>query len=140
MQYVTLDVTLDASGSATHTEEKHDTNSGHAMSMTTGRNVFPFTLDIKGGPVVIVQCQCYIATPTLKLDCNELSFDAVLLGQVRVMPLTLTNEQAVPCAWAMTYKEYGNNNTAKSRGNNSNTINRTIAKSSNQTAVEDSVF
>lgn len=89
-----LDVTLDASHNL-HVED----------CIVPGENVFEFTVDIKEGPVVVIECRCYIATPLLKVSDNLLDFGELLTGHARIVPLTLYNEQAVPCEWRLSCRE-----------------------------------
>ncbi|KPI86156.1 hypothetical protein ABL78_4778 [Leptomonas seymouri] len=69
-----------------------------------GENTHEFTLDIKNGPAVVVECRCYVATPALRAKEKEMDFGAVLLGEVKVLPLVLTNLEAVACPWRVTCK------------------------------------
>ncbi|KPA83213.1 hypothetical protein ABB37_02897 [Leptomonas pyrrhocoris] len=70
-----------------------------------GENTHEFTLDIKNGPAVVIECRCYVATPSLRAKEKEVDFGAVLLGEVKVLPLVLTNPEAVTCPWRVTCKE-----------------------------------
>lgn len=89
-----LEVTLDA----THTSDEDD-------FIRPGENSFEFTLDIKEGPVIVVECICYVATPILKPNLSLLDFGSVIVGQCKVSPLSLQNDQAVPCEWRLQCKE-----------------------------------
>lgn len=70
-----------------------------------GENHYEFTIDVKGGPAVVVECRCYVATPALQTETKVLGFGEVLLGQVKVLPLVLTNPEAIPCPWRVTLQE-----------------------------------
>lgn len=77
-----------------------------------GENVHEFTLDVKNGPAVVVECRCYVATPSLRAKEKEVNFGAVLVGEVKVLPLVLTNPEAVACPWRVTCKEAGDGEAA----------------------------
>ncbi|CBZ28858.1 conserved hypothetical protein [Leishmania mexicana MHOM/GT/2001/U1103] len=70
-----------------------------------GQNRYEFAIDVKHGPVIVVECRCYVATPTLRTAEKEVRFGPVLLGKVKVLPLVLTNPEAVSCPWRVTCKE-----------------------------------
>ncbi|CAC9513840.1 conserved hypothetical protein [Leishmania infantum JPCM5] len=70
-----------------------------------GQNRYEFAIDVKHGPAIVVECRCYVATPTLRTAEKEVRFGPVLLGKVKVLPLVLTNPEAVPCPWRVTCKE-----------------------------------
>eukprot|EP00796_Vickermania_ingenoplastis_P005935 gene5935-4245_t len=88
---VVLDITLDASPSV--------------QTVSAGQNIFEFVLDIKEGPVVVVECRCYVATPTLKISDTDVDFGDALVGHCKIKPLTLVNEQEVPCEWRLLCRE-----------------------------------
>lgn len=67
-----------------------------------GENIFEFAIDIREGPVVLVECRCYVATPLLRISDTLLDFGSLLLGRTKILPLTLINDQAVPCEWRLT--------------------------------------
>lgn len=89
-----IEVTLDA----THNGDEED-------YIRPGENSFEFALDIKEGPVIVVECICYVATPTLKLSQTSLDFGSVIMGRCKILPLSLQNDQAVPCEWRLQCKE-----------------------------------
>ncbi|GET90783.1 hypothetical protein, conserved [Leishmania tarentolae] len=70
-----------------------------------GKNAYEFAIDVKHGPAIVVECRCYVATPTLRAAEKEVRFGPVLLGKVKVLPLVLVNPEAVPCPWRVTCKE-----------------------------------
>ncbi|XP_010701203.1 hypothetical protein LPMP_301780 [Leishmania panamensis] len=70
-----------------------------------GENRYEFVIDVKHGPVIVVECRCYVATPSLRTAEREVRFGPVLLGEVKVLPLVLTNPEAVPCPWRVICKE-----------------------------------
>lgn len=43
-------------------------NNFKSGKIKAGENKFEFALDIKGGPAVVLQCRCYIATPSLRVS------------------------------------------------------------------------
>ncbi|CAG9578414.1 conserved hypothetical protein [Leishmania major strain Friedlin] len=84
-----------------------------------GQNRYEFAIDVKHGPAIVVECRCYVATPTLRTAEKEVRFGPVLLGKVKVLPLVLTNPEAVSCPWRVTCKEGASSDitaSAASRG------------------------
>ncbi|KAG5473165.1 hypothetical protein CUR178_03084 [Leishmania enriettii] len=70
-----------------------------------GKNRYEFSIDVRHGPVIVVECHCYVVTPSLRATEKEVNFGPVLLGEVKVLPLVLTNPEAVSCPWRVTCKE-----------------------------------
>ncbi|KAG5472399.1 hypothetical protein LSCM1_03798 [Leishmania martiniquensis] len=69
-----------------------------------GDNRYEFSIDVRHGPAIVVECHCYVATPSLRAAEKEVKFGPVLLGEVKVLPLLLINPEAVSCPWRITCK------------------------------------
>ncbi|KAG5498680.1 hypothetical protein JKF63_02967 [Porcisia hertigi] len=83
-----------------------------------GKNCYEFAIDIRNGPVILVECRCYVANPSLRSEEKEVVFGRVLVGHVKVLPLVLTNPEAVSCPWRVTCKEGAASDALVSRGAN----------------------
>eukprot|EP00759_Apiculatamorpha_spiralis_P009318 PhF_6_TR15973/c0_g1_i1/m.24996/K17570/HYDIN; hydrocephalus-inducing protein len=62
-------------------------------------------IDIKGGPLVIIEVRAFIIVPSIELSTDNLDFGTVQVGQCRVMTVAFHNKQSLPCEWSTSVDE-----------------------------------
>ena len=71
----------------------------------TGHVSQEIIVDIKGGPLVLLEVRAFIVIPQLEVSQESLDFGEVFVGMTRIIPISIENTQALPCEWAALYPD-----------------------------------
>jgi hydrocephalus-inducing protein len=84
---------------------------------TKGINVGDYScevlLDIKGGPLVLLDVRAHIIVPAVELSTDRLDFGKVQVGLTRIISVSLSNSQGLPCEWSAASAEEATGKQAK---------------------------
>ena len=78
-----------------------DTKSGVAV----GPYLLEIPIDLKTGPLIILEIRAEVIIPSLQLSQDRLDFGTVRVGQTHVITVQLYNPKALPCEWHGIMKE-----------------------------------
>eukprot|EP00760_Papus_ankaliazontas_P031923 PhM_4_TR5537/c0_g1_i1/m.106423/K17570/HYDIN; hydrocephalus-inducing protein len=82
------------------------------VTLSTKQKNFPLDkfnldipIDIKNGPLVIVEVRAFVIVPAVQVSSDNLDFGTVQVGQCRVMTVQFHNKQSLACEWTATFDD-----------------------------------
>mmetsp|Transcript_118563 Transcript_118563/g.206475 ORF Transcript_118563/g.206475 Transcript_118563/m.206475 type:complete len:3749 (+) Transcript_118563:362-11608(+) len=90
-------------------------NSGHVAVEVTletkggkigvGNFLMEIPVDLKTGPLVILEIRAEVVIPNLQISQDKLDFGVVQVGQTRIIEVQFFNPKPLPCEWSVSLKE-----------------------------------
>ena len=71
--------------------------------MNLGPMSIEVLLDIKGGPIVLLEVRALIIVPTADISTDRCDFGQVQVGMTRIIPIALENPLTLPAEWSVAY-------------------------------------